>query len=216
MTNQEFINNLSPKAKSIISSYICNDNSVKRDIIVYLTNDYTRVNISDPDKYIFEIKRQDSFYDMEYALLHEFYHCVQKDCGFPNITYIDNNYQNTSSYIASIILDCDVYNRLLDDGYKENPEILHKRFLEIQALFLLLREEKEHASYLDPIENQILYAGKLLLLSKYYDKKDDVTRLLNFSKNLYPAIYNDYRIFLMRYRDMALRLQKVLEKYLKP
>lgn len=195
MTSQEFINNLSLKAKSIISNYECNNSSAKRNIIVYLTNDYTRVNISDPDKYIFEIKRQDSFYDMEYALLHEFYHCVQKDCGFPYTAYTNNEYQKISSYISSVILDCDVYNRLINDGYKENPDIQHKNFVEVQRLFMFFLKEKEYKDYLDSLENQIFYAGKLLLLSKYYDRKDDAIKLVNFSKQFYPLIYNAYCIF---------------------
>ena len=123
MTNQEFINNLSPKAKEIISSYKPKDLS-KYNIKVCLNDEHTRVNVSNPDAYIFEIKRQTSFYDMEYALLHEFYHCVQKDSGFPSTSQVDIKYQNISSYLSSIVLDCDVYDRLLKNGYKENPNIL--------------------------------------------------------------------------------------------
>lgn len=194
MTNQEFINNLSPKAKEIISSYKPKDLS-KYNIKVCLNDEHTRVNVSNPDAYIFEIKRQTSFYDMEYALLHEFYHCVQKDSGFPSTSQVDIKYQNISSYLSSIVLDCDVYDRLLKNGYKENPNILHKVFNEIQALFSISLQEKKYEDFLNTTDTRIFYAGRLLLLSRYYDKKDEVNKLIYFSKIHFPAIYNDYRIF---------------------
>lgn len=194
MTNQEFIDKLSPKAKKIISSYELK-NSNKRNIVIYLNYAHTRVDMSDPNKYIFEIKIQDSLYDMEYALLHEFYHCIQRDNGFPYTICKNSEYQKISSYISSIILDCDVYDRLLNDGYKENPDILHRNFVEIQKLFMFLLEEKEHKNFLDFLDNQIFYSGKLLLLSKYYDKKDAIIKLIDLSKRFYPLIYNCYCIF---------------------
>ena len=49
MTNQEFINNLSPKAKEIISSYKPKDLN-KYNIKVYLNDEHTRVNVSNPDR----------------------------------------------------------------------------------------------------------------------------------------------------------------------
>ena len=196
VTSQEFINKLSPKTKKIISGYELK-NSNKRNIIIYLNYAHTRVDMSDPNKYIFEIKIQDSPYDMEYALLHEFYHCIQRDNGFPYTIYKNSEYQKISSYISSIILDCDVYDRLLNDGYKESPDILHRNFVEIQKLlmFFLEEKEKEYKYFLDSLDNQIFYSGKLLLLSKYYDEKDAVIKLIDLSKRFYPLIYNCYCIF---------------------
>ena len=56
MTNQEFIDKLSPKAKKIISSYELK-NSNKRNIVIYLNYAHTRVDMSDPNKYIFKNTR---------------------------------------------------------------------------------------------------------------------------------------------------------------
>lgn len=194
MTNQDFVDSLSTKAKNIIENYQCN-NTIKRKIVVYLNDTTTRVNMSQPDMYIFEIKKKESFYDMEYSFLHEFYHCVQRDSGFPYTSQTNIKYETLSGYISSIVLDCDVYNRLLGDGYKENPNVLCSAINDIQKTFFVISREKQFENYINDIEHQIFYAGKMVLISEFYDDRNSINNLIDFTKINFPIIYKDYIIF---------------------
>ena len=194
MTNQEFVDSLSPKAKEILSNYQYKNNT-KRKIIVCLNDTVTRVNMDQPDAYIFEIKKKESFYDMEYSFLHEFYHCVQRDCGFPYISYIDIKYEKLSCMLSSIVLDCDVYERLLNDEYKEDPNILHSEYNNVYNTLFVISKENQYYDYFSDIEHQIFYAGKIVLISKFYNDTDNINKLIDFIKMKFPIIYKDYILF---------------------
>ena len=214
MTNQEFVDSFSPKAKEIISNYQCNSNN-KRKIIVYLNDTVTRVNMDHPDAYIFEIKKEESFYDMEYSFLHEFYHCVQRDSWFPYICQTDIKYKKLSSFLSSIVLDCDVYNRLLNFGYKENPNILHSELNNIHDTLFVISKENQFSNYLNDVENQIFYAGKIVLISKFCNDKYNINKLIDFTKIYFPIIYKDYKIIIDALKRFGFSSPKNVRKIFK-
>lgn len=214
MTNQEFIDSLSQKAKKIITNYQYK-NINKTDIIVYLNNTVNRVNMDHPNTYIIEIKKQESLYDMKYAFLHEFCHYIQSDSGFPYINYINVNYKTLSECLSSIVLDCDVYNRLLEKWYKENPNILHSEFNNIYDTLFVISREKKFGNYLNDIDHQIYYAGKLVILSKFYDNDINVKSITNLVKNKFPIIYKDYNIFINAIKRYGFTSPKSVRKIFK-
>lgn len=156
MTSQEFIDNLSSKAKEIISNYECSSLN-KRKIIIYLTDDFTRVDTSNPDAYIIYVKKHDSFNDMEYEFLHEFYHCVQKDEGFPNVSQTNIKYHRMASEISSAVLDYDVYDRLLTQGYYENQNKIKNIFLETKKILIVASKEQELDKWINDLTNSITF-----------------------------------------------------------
>ena len=81
MTNEEFINALSAKAKTIVQNYQCKS---KIQSIKVVLSDKSKMTIID-DSYVIYVNQNNSLDEMEYLFLHEFFHCIQKDMGFPNL-----------------------------------------------------------------------------------------------------------------------------------
>ena len=139
MTNQDFINSLSPKATQIISSYSCKKD--KKDIVVVLSENESQLNFTNPEKYIIEVKRKESFEQMEYELLHEFFHCVQMDENFPSLTPIDYSYSKIASSLSSTVLDLDVNKRLEKWNYFYNSSGLKNSINDIRKLIFISQND---------------------------------------------------------------------------
>lgn len=181
MTNQEFISGLSPKAKQIISDYNCTD-SKKRTIVVFVTDNRSQVNVSYPDKYIIEVKKNPVFSNMEYELLHEFYHCVQMDENFPNIHAITPNYTKLASSLSSTVLDLDVTDRLTTVGYPFNPEQLKDSLNTIRTLIIIASNDVSVKEKIHETNQYIYMCAMIAFIRINYNKPDEIEQLLQILK----------------------------------
>lgn len=196
MTNQEFINALSPKAKQIISAYNCTD-SKKRTIVVFVTDNRSQVDVSFPDKYIIEVKENSVFSNMEYALLHEFYHCVQMDENFPNIHAVTSSYTRLASSLSSTVLDLDVNDRLTKAGYPYNSEQLKGLLDRIRKIIVIASNDTSIKNEIHEINQYIYLCSMIAFIRINYNKPDEIEQLLQILKTnaqdffqTQSAIYN--------------------------
>lgn len=103
----------------------------------------------------------------------------------------------------------------MEKGYKENPNILHSEYNNIQDTLFVISREKKFVNYLNDIEHQIYYAGKLVIISKFYDNEKNFKSITNFVKNTFPIIYKDYNIFINAIKRYGFTSPKSVQKIFK-
>lgn len=187
MTNDEFINALSPKAKQIIESYACKRK--KNRIIICLNEEHTKVDVSDPNQYIIEVRQTASLYDMEYRLLHEFFHCVQMEEGFSYVSQTSVEYGRIASAISYVVLDLDVNNRLEEVGYPYNPDGLKNILDTTWKLTIMAKTDATVERELHK-PNEFFYRCAITAFIRInYNNADEIGKLLNLLKQNAPDIY---------------------------
>ncbi len=182
MTVNEFINALSPKAKQIIYNYEYINNN-RNTIIINFTDSRSQVNLSHQDRYIIEIKRNPILYNMEYDLLHEFYHCVQIDQGFPSVDHTLSKYQKLATIISSAVLDLDVNERLVKVGYPLNYFYLKRSLDEIRKIILISNNDSSVNQEIHEITNYMYICTKIAFIRINYNNQNEVDQLLQILKN---------------------------------
>lgn len=190
MTNQEFIDNLSPKAKTILNGQY--KRKTNKTIEISVHDKHTRVGLDHPTVYPIEVRYREPFYDMEYSLLHEFFHCIQIEEDFPSTSFLDEKYQQMSIDISTLVLDLDVHDRLLKHGYY-TPNYINKTFNEFKYSISLLIDKK-NIMFANEIEQRIRVSYKLILLNKEFDNPKEVAHMHNIIKKKLPLVYKTYNI----------------------
>lgn len=190
MTNQEFIDNLSPKAKTILNGQYTR--RTNKSIEINLHEKYTRVITDNPIKYIIYVQHKEIMYDMEYSLLHEFLHCIQTEEGFPSTNFLDKKYQKISADISTVVLDQDVYHKLSQLDY-ENPSYFKNTYNEFEQLVLSVSKSKNSILLANQIEQRIWFSCKLILLQMVFGE-GSLKNLTNTIKQKMPLVYKTYNI----------------------
>lgn len=73
--------------------------------------EYSHVK-KEEDNYVIFVKKDKESETFETTLLHEFFHCLQYEDGFPSITRIDGTKDKFIIELSSFVLDLDVGDRL--------------------------------------------------------------------------------------------------------
>ena len=191
MTNQEFLDSLSDKAKNIIQDYECQ--TQKNNVIVYLDNrSFMEANID--GTYIIHVNQNNPFDIMEYEFLHEFYHCVQKDEGYPHISQTHIKYQKLAAYLTSVVLDLDVINRMNNIGYSYDDSTLDEKVKTIIKLIKLSSLDIEVRNEI----HELFQYNKLCLSIAFcrilYSNQYKINYILQLAENNTPYIYKTQSI----------------------
>ena len=131
MTNQEFLQTLSKKAQDIVSQNIQKYNNLTFEVFY---SNVSKVISNNTSNYIIYIKNNIPE-DTEYRFLHEFFHCIQYEEGFPSIIPQSEEYKDLASGLSSIILDLDIRERLENNGYFQDLKYI-KEFINIEIKML--------------------------------------------------------------------------------
>ena len=199
MTNQEFIDNLSSQAKHIIFDYDYK-NPQRDKINVFITKNRSQLNTSIPDRYIIEVKQKSNFHQMEYEFLHEFFHCVQIDSGFPYVQATSSEYTKLAAAISSVVLDLDVTERLNNVNYFYNQKDLTESINTMKKLILISKTDTITNNFIYEINQYIYMCCKIAFIKFLYDKPHEIEQLLNIlkinAKDMYKSqsiIYNSIK-----------------------
>lgn len=191
MKNQEFLNSLSVKAKNIIQNYQCKNN--KTTIEIFL-DDKSYVEINIEDKYIIHINKNNSLDEMEYEFVHEFYHCIQKDDGYPNISQTHIKYQKLAAYLTSVVLDLDVINRMNNIGYSYDDSVLDEKIETIIKLIKLSTLDVEACNEIHELFQYNKLCLSIAFCRMLYSNQDKINYILQLAKNNAPDIYKTQSI----------------------
>lgn len=130
---------------------------------------------------------------MEYQLLHELFHIIQEIEHFPNVKQTQPIYQTLSSYVSSIVLDCDVYERLLKIGYVENPLVEMTNYQIIKS-FLITEKTDLLFNNLDHLEKTFIFSAKLICLELFSNimSQKDLNWFVCATRTNFPFLYKNY------------------------
>lgn len=157
MTKEQFLQTLSLKAQNIVK-----DNLKKFPNVTFKVYyaDVSKMISEGNSNYIIYVKN-DVLEDIEYRFLHEFFHCIQHEEGFPNLETISYKYKELSNSIMSLILDLDIRERLEDNGYFQDLKYI-KKSISISIQLLKSIQRINNKEKLTSIDDFITYAGFLL------------------------------------------------------
>lgn len=123
------------------------------------------------------------------SFLHEFFHCVQKEDGFPFLHCKVSGYKNLETELMSFVLDLDVGDRLVVNGYNRGNKYINSIKLYKQVLYYI--ELFNDRIVLTNLEDEIGQGGMLAHLSYF---GFGIDKLLIKTNNVRPQIYNTYKI----------------------
>lgn len=123
------------------------------------------------------------------SFLHEFFHCVQKEEGFPFLHCNIPRYKSLETELSSFVLDLDVGDRLVANGYNRSNE--YENSIKLYKEILQYIEQLNDGTVLTSFDDEIGQGGMLAHL-KYFDIEAD--DLLIKTKNIRPKIYKTYQI----------------------
>lgn len=191
MTNNEFLNSISKNAKNIIFNYQLKSN--KNIIKVFLDNK-SYVDYGYENMYIIYVNKNNPIDIMEYELLHKFYHCVQKDQGFPSATQKNIIYQKLAGYISSVVLDLDIIEHLDELGYKFDDNYLYRNIQNYKSLIEMSKFDKEAYKYLYNINEYVHICSMFAFCRLKCSNKNPINQLLQTLKITERTIYDSQEI----------------------
>ena len=187
MTNNEFLNLISDKAKGLINNYPCKTN--KTDIKVFLDErSYVETNIK--NMYVIHVNKNNSLENMEYDLLHEFFHCVQIDEGYPSVYQKDIKYKDLATNISSMVLDLDVNNRLKEVGYLIKRDNISTGINDIKKLIMISKKDQ---SVYNEMREMCQYNYFCLLIAYYRLTHNDQNEISQSIKVIKENAYDFYK-----------------------
>lgn len=172
MTKEIFLPTLSPKAQSIVKEHF---ELFHNKTFQVFRSDSSRVEIQDNTDYKIYIKNNTS----EDIFLHEFFHCVQHETGFSQLTSTNPQYKELSESISSLILDLDVMERLENNGYNKHLKLI-KKAVKMSTKLLRFIQQFNDKEELTDLYDIIGLAGVML--------NSDIKNIKN--KELYVLIKN--------------------------
>lgn len=186
MTKDEFIVTLSSKAQSIVEEHLKLFHSKSFQVFY---SDVSKVVIKDNSDYFIYVKN-DKPEDIEYRFLHEFFHCVQYETGFPQLTNIDSEYEVISTSISSLILDLDIRERLENNGYYQDLKYI-KESVKMQTRLLKMIKQIKDKEEMTSLDDIIGMAG-IMLTSDIANVKNN--ELYSYIKITRPNAIKYYKI----------------------
>lgn len=144
MTKDEFISSLSEKAQNIVEQNLHKFSELNFDVFY---SNYSKM-VSDSSSHYIIYVADNVKEDIEYRFLHEFFHCVQEEEGFPNIISKDEKYKELTSHLSSIILDLDVRERLEKNGYYQDLKYIKET---TKAQIYHLKQLRQYPILREPI-----------------------------------------------------------------
>lgn len=187
MTKDEFLPTISQNAQDIVNQNLQKFSKLSFEVFY---SDESKVVSDNSSHYIIYVKN-DFPDDTEYRFLHEFFHCIQYEEGFPSIVKYDEKYKELATYLSSIILDLDVRDRLEANGYFQDIKYMKKLIkMYIKILKSLYQFHNKHE--LTSIEDMIELAG--LIITSDIAKVDN-TELISIVKRVRPETITYYQIF---------------------
>lgn len=176
MTLEEFLPSLSVKTQNIVKSHI---KTFHKPVQVYLA-DILKMRSK---KSCFEIYINNQIHgDYDEKFLHEFFHCVQEEENFPSLYALNNEHRELATSISSLILDVDIRERLINNGYSQcidEVKYAIQKQTELLELLLLHKVNKQNKSILELIDVAgVIFTGNTLNLKNQ--------RLMRLTKKLYP------------------------------
>ncbi len=188
MTKDEFLPTISQKAQDIV---IYNLKPFKNNpsFTVFYSDDSRIVSKGNHD-YIIYVKNDDSD-DTEYRFLHEFFHLVQEEEGFPHITARGEEYKELAAFLSSIVLDLDVRGRLESNGYFQDLKYMKKL---IKAYIKMLKLLKQHNDKheLTSVPEMIDLAGLIITSDMANVNNKELILLI---KAVRPKTISYYKVF---------------------
>lgn len=174
-----FIATLSEKGQKVVEEYF--PHFKKKPTFAVTISDVSKVLYDDDEKYKIFVKSGNKP-EIEYNFMHEFFHCVQHEEGFPSLHITSTDAQIDGDILSSYILDFNVRYLLKKYQYEDNSNydiILYNTLFNIFNCF-----EKQSIAFLigNRIDNGTAAAylisqkdnsknRKLLSLIKKRDKK---------------------------------------------
>lgn len=147
-------------------------------------------------EYTIYIKYDDNKDTVETHYLHEFFHCIQYEEGFPSLLSYAEGDNLMAIEISSAILDIDVRNRLRDNGYsddRKNISLSIQKTIKLLKMLQILKDKQELSSTSDLINTACLLS----------------------TANLYHINIKEVKFLLQKLRPKVIKYYNLLEKYLK-
>lgn len=188
MTKDEFLPTLSQKAQNIVNYNLKLFKNNRSFTVFY--SDESRVISQNGQDFIIYVKN-DIPNDVEYRFLHEFFHCVQDEEGFPSIVKCDEKYKELATYLSSIILDLDVRERLENNGYFQDLKYMKeliKTYIKMLKMLQQIHDKHELTSV-----DEMIQLGGLIITSDI--AKVDNKRLISLVKRVRPKAIAYYKAF---------------------
>lgn len=189
MTKEDFLPTLSEKAQNIV-----NDNmkfwSNNRTFSVFYSNNCSKAVSKNNCDYVIYVKN-DISKEIECRFLHEFFHCVQFEEGFPSLVGNDDKYKELATFLSSIILDLNVMKQLEDNGYFQHIKYIEKS-IDSSIKFLELLEKYNLKEEITNTIDIINMAGLIITseLTNINNKK-----FVMLIKKLRPKVFEYYTVF---------------------
>lgn len=212
MNMNKFLELMSDKGISIIIDYVLLF-SKKSSFTVTPSNE-SYVEFNDPENYCIYINTTELTKECEYVFLHEFFHCIQYEEGFPGIKPTSNEYKEFATEFGSSILDFNVRSRLESYGYFNHVEQLNHGYQILIDIYnsLFKLKEDEDISYFENIQRATLlvtlYQGKI--------HNNDISKLLRLIRTVNPQTYEIYKLinkcFRMYNYDSKSGVYKIFKK----
>lgn len=185
MTKEEFLPTLSPKAQNIVQENLKLFHNNKT-FQVFHSNE-SKVLIQSNSDYMIYIKNNSS----EDTFLHEFFHCVQHETGFPSLIYTVQQYEDLSTSVNSLILDLDIMERLENYGYTKHLKSI-KKAVKMSTKLLRFIQQFNDKEELTNLYDIIGLAGFMLNSDIKNIKNSELSVLI---KNTRPEALKYYSVF---------------------
>lgn len=187
MTQNEFISTLSLKAQDIVNQNLQKFSKLSFEVFY---SDVSKVVSDNSSHYIIYVKN-DIPDDTEYRFLHEFFHCIQDEEGFPSIVKCDEKYEELATYLSSIILDLDVRERLEYNGYSQDLKYIKELITTYIKMLKMLQQihDKHELTSVD----EMIELGGLIITSDI--AKVDNKKLVSLVKRARPKAIAYYKVF---------------------
>lgn len=187
MTKEEFLPILTQKAQDIVNQNLQKFSKLSFEVFY---SDESKVVSDNSSHYIIYVKN-DNPGDTEYRFLHEFFHCIQDEEGFPFIIKCDEKYEELATYLSSIILDLNVRERLEDNGYFQDLKYI-KELINMYIKMLKLLQQIHDKHELTSVDEMIELGG-LIITSDI--AKIDNKKLVSLIKRVRPKVIAYYKVF---------------------
>lgn len=190
MDKDEFLELSSDKCNSIVNE--CIPLFFKRKTFTVTFSDRSLANFNDPDSYSIHIHADRFTPDCEYIFLHEFFHCVQFEEGYPQIFEKSDEYENLATEFGSSILDFDIRCRLEKYGYYDHVKQLKEGLKTMNHLFNLIeiQGDKNSQTHLENISHGTFFTS--VASTKRLDK--ELVPVLQLVSKASPKTYETYKI----------------------
>lgn len=187
MTQLEFLKELSIKAQEIVIHYLRMYPNISLEV---KSGNVNKIRKGKSSHYAITLKTE-SKQIMEYEFLHEFFHAVQFEEGFPSVVAKQEEYVELATFLSSYILDLDIRARLEEYGYYQDLSNISKL---VQSYIVYLNKIKQINNKVElmDMENQLSIAA-ILITSDI--ACIDNTELKNAVEFVRPQVMNYYKIF---------------------